>query len=50
MKEGDVCGLCTDPDRDFNCGHCGPGLECFDETPNNIDDPMICRIKTGLNW
>ena len=50
MKEGDVCGLCTDPDRDFNCGRCEPGLECFDETPNDIDDPMICRIKTGINW
>ena len=50
LKEGEVCGLCTDPVKDFDCGQCGPGLECFDETTNDIDDPMICKIKTDFNW
>ena len=44
---GEVCGLCTDPDKNFFCGHCEAGLECFDSTPNEKDDPMICREIRG---
>ena len=44
---GEVCGLCTDPDKDYFCGHCAPGLECFDSTPNKRDDPMLCRKIRG---
>ena len=47
LKEGEACGLCTDTENGYDCGRCGPGLECYDETPNAVDDPMVCRIKKG---
>ena len=46
---GEVCGLCTDPEENYFCGHCEPGLECFDSTPNEIDNPMICRKIRGIS-
>ena len=46
---GEVCGLCTDPDKNYFCGHCEPGLECFDSTPNEKDNPMICRKIRGIS-
>ena len=50
QKIGEVCGLCTDAEKDFFCGHCEPGLECFDSLPNQEDDPLLCRkIKGNIN-
>ena len=47
QKIGEVCGLCTDAEKDFFCGHCEPGLECFDSIPDEENDPLICRKIKG---
>jgi len=46
-KEGETCGSCFSPDTDYDCGVCGEGLECKDDSPTSgptiADLPKKCQ-------
>ena len=50
-QEGDLCGLCNNPDTNFFCGNCMQGLECVFNLDGRISAPDMlesrCHKKTG---
>ena len=49
-QEGEECGSCFNPETDFHCGTCAPGLDCKEDTisgPLLPDLPKKCRKKIG---
>ena len=51
-KEGETCGSCFSPDTDYDCGVCGEGLECKDDSPTSgpaiADLPKKCKKAQGM--
>ena len=41
---GDDCGPCFNPSANFDCGECGPGLECGATNPLLPDAPGKCQF------
>ena len=48
-EEGEECGKCFDPNVDFKCGKCVPGLECVEDEQSELlpDLPSRCRVTVG---
>ena len=48
-REGEECGRCFNPDTNFDCGTCEPGLECVKDDRSNLlpDLPSRCRVPIG---
>ena len=55
---GETCGSCFNPEANFDCGKCVPGLECVkeykvkyfvkdDESDLLPDLPSRCRVTLG---
>ena len=49
QQEGDVCGSCYNPGKNFDCGKCIDGLECVEDRRASIlpDLPSRCRLSLG---
>merc|ERR1712080_223122 len=49
-QEGEECGPCSNPENDFHCGTCAPGLDCKEDTISGPQIPLPglakkCRKK-----
>ena len=54
QQEGEVCGSCFNPDKNFDCGKCVEGLECVEDPRSSLlpDLPSKCKVTLGniFNW
>ena len=48
-QEGEDCGSCFNPARDYFCGNCAPGLECVKDPRSELlpDLPSSCKRTPG---
>ena len=46
---GETCGSCFNPEANFDCGKCEPGLECVKDDESDLlpDLPSRCRVTLG---
>ena len=46
-QEGEECGPCFNPSINFDCGSCGPGLECKEASDSAIlpDATATCQLS-----
>ena len=49
QREGEECGSCLNPDKNFFCGNCSVGLECVKGPVIDIllDAPSRCKKIQG---
>ena len=46
-QEGEECGPCFNPSNNFDCGSCGPGLECKEAAESAFlpDATATCQLS-----